>query len=144
MSVLSKMRKLPVNSDRKIWISAEKNTNQPTNTYTNIFHRLCIAFFDQFLIQSQGPLNLYYSVDSQFPISSWRKETMFKTYVYVFQWKLWKVCTLGYSSLDCFLVRGQVGKSEWITRWRVAFIFLHCLRSNGVFKNDQSRSASDT
>jgi hypothetical protein len=48
-----------------------KNNHQPTNIYFNIYRRLHIAFNGQFVIQNQGPLNLWSSVKKRFPINKW-------------------------------------------------------------------------
>jgi hypothetical protein len=42
-------------------------SNQPTQ-YFNTYHRLYIAFTDQYVIQSQDPLNLRCPVNNQFPV----------------------------------------------------------------------------
>jgi hypothetical protein len=55
--------------------------------YLIIYRRLYITLFDQFVIQSQDPLNLCCSVNNQFPINNCqsREKTMSKMYVPVFR-----------------------------------------------------------
>jgi hypothetical protein len=38
--------------------------------YFNIYRRLCVALFVQFVIQSQGPLDLCCSINNQFTINN--------------------------------------------------------------------------
>jgi hypothetical protein len=64
------------------------STNQ--HIYLNIYCRLCIAFIDHFVIQSQGPLNLCFSVNNQFPINNWisseeRKLCLKRMFVYFYE-----------------------------------------------------------
>jgi hypothetical protein len=118
-----------------------QQTNKPTNQhiYFNIHRKPHIAFVDQFVIQSQGPLNLCYSINNQFPTNNWisreDRTTIFKTHVHVFRWNLWKAYTLDCSSLVCFLNK-KINK-EWMNKSHaeeIRLCFLHCLQSNSDFK----------